>query len=75
MTPPHDGVACAGGVDHRHLGRVGVIAAVRGRGQRGAWPTSCYPLYPVDGEELLRYVESCPEGFEEYLRSFLAQAV
>jgi glutaconate CoA-transferase subunit A len=42
---------------------------------RGAWPTSCYPLYPVDGEELLRYVESCPQEFEEYLRGFLAQAV
>ncbi len=33
----------------------------------GAWPTSCYPLYPVGGEELMRYVESCPGGFEEYL--------
>ena len=33
----------------------------------GAWPTSCYPLYPIAGEELLRYAESCPAGFEEYL--------
>jgi glutaconate CoA-transferase subunit A len=40
---------------------------------RGAWPTSCYPLYPVGGEELMRYVEACPAGFDEYLRSFLAQ--
>ena len=40
---------------------------------RGAWPTSCYPLYPVGGEELMRYVESCPAGFEEYLSGFLAQ--
>lgn len=40
---------------------------------RGAWPTSCYPLYPVGGEELLRYVELCPDGFEGYLRDFLAQ--
>jgi len=39
---------------------------------RGAWPTSCYPLYPVGGEELLRYAESCPDGFEEYLSGFLA---
>jgi len=39
---------------------------------RGAWPTSCYPLYPVGGEELLRYSESCPDGFEGYLRQFLA---
>ncbi|MGD1996313.1 MAG: CoA-transferase [Anaerolineae bacterium] len=34
---------------------------------RGAWPTSCYPLYPVGGEEILRYSEACPAGFEEYL--------
>jgi glutaconate CoA-transferase subunit A len=40
---------------------------------RGAWPTSCYPVYPVGGEELLRYAEACPDGFEEYLRGFLAQ--
>ena len=39
---------------------------------RGAWPTSCYPLYPIGGEELLRYSELCPAGFEEYLRGFLA---
>jgi len=37
---------------------------------RGAWPTSCYPLYPVGGEELLHYVESCPAAFEEYLDGF-----
>lgn len=24
----------------------------------GAWPTSCYPLYPIAGAELMRYVES-----------------
>lgn len=23
---------------------------------RGAWPTSCYPLYPLDGQEILRYL-------------------
>jgi glutaconate CoA-transferase subunit A len=40
---------------------------------RGAWPTSCYPLYPVGGEEVMRYVEACPAGFDEYLRGFLAQ--
>ena len=40
---------------------------------RGAWPTSCYPLYPVAGEELLRYATSCPSGFEEYLQGFLAR--
>lgn len=36
----------------------------------GAWPTSCYPKYAVDGEELLRYIQACNQGrFEEYLHS------
>ena len=34
----------------------------------GAWPTSCYPAYPLDGEEILRYIEACHSGqFEEYV--------
>lgn len=34
----------------------------------GAWPTSCYPLYPVDGYELLHYIEACNANrFEEYV--------
>ena len=41
---------------------------------KGAWPTSCYPLYPVDGYEIMRYSESCPDGFEAYLASILEQA-
>lgn len=33
----------------------------------GAWPTSCYPRYPIDGEEILRYIAACNDGrFEEY---------
>jgi glutaconate CoA-transferase subunit A len=36
---------------------------------RGAWPTSCHPFYPVDGREIMRYSESCPDGFESYLAS------
>jgi glutaconate CoA-transferase subunit A len=37
---------------------------------RGASPTSCHPLYPVDGEALLAYVEEVgdPVTFEAYLR-------
>ncbi len=39
---------------------------------RGAWPTSCYPQYPIAGGELLRYVETCAEGhFEAYLHDVL----
>lgn len=26
---------------------------------RGAWPTSCYPHYHLDGEEILRYIDAC----------------
>jgi glutaconate CoA-transferase subunit A len=37
---------------------------------RGAWPTSCHPLYPLGGGEILNYIEACnSERFDEYLRS------
>ncbi|MBZ0301294.1 MAG: CoA transferase subunit A [Anaerolineae bacterium] len=40
----------------------------------GAWPTSCYPDYPVAGGELLRYVDQCNAGqFADYLAGFLAE--
>jgi glutaconate CoA-transferase subunit A len=38
---------------------------------KGAWPTSCHPYYPLDGQEIMRYSESCPDGFETYLASFV----
>ena len=39
---------------------------------RGAAPTSCYPLYPLDGEMILRYSDVCKAGrFDEFLREFL----
>lgn len=39
---------------------------------RGAWPTSCHPLYPVAGGELLRYTDACVSGeFDRYLQEFL----
>jgi glutaconate CoA-transferase subunit A len=35
---------------------------------RGAWPTSCYPLYPLDGEEILRYIAASNQGqFQDYV--------
>ncbi len=37
---------------------------------KGAWPTSCHPLYPVDGFEMMRYVERCPADFDAYLAEF-----
>jgi glutaconate CoA-transferase, subunit A len=42
---------------------------------RGAWPTSCYPDYPLGGQEFMRYVDACNAGkFDEYLDEFLQQA-
>jgi acyl CoA:acetate/3-ketoacid CoA transferase alpha subunit len=38
----------------------------------GAYPTSCYPDYRVDGGELMRYVEYCNAGkFQVYLSEVL----
>ncbi len=35
---------------------------------RGAWPTSCYPAYPIDGEAILDYISACNAGqFSNYL--------
>jgi glutaconate CoA-transferase subunit A len=42
---------------------------------KGAWPTSCYPDYALDGNELLDYVEACTAGhFETYLAGFMGRA-
>jgi glutaconate CoA-transferase subunit A len=39
----------------------------------GAYPTSCHPLYPIDGAEILRYADACAaDRFDEYLREMLA---
>jgi glutaconate CoA-transferase subunit A len=39
---------------------------------RGALPTSCHPLYPLDGAEILRYVDACAaDRFDAYLREIL----
>ncbi len=42
---------------------------------RGAHPTSCHPLYPLDGEALLAYTEqvSDPQTFTSYLQRWLEQ--
>lgn len=39
----------------------------------GAYPTSCHPLYPLDGEALLEYTDqaSNPEAFQAYLKKFI----
>ncbi|MDX2160519.1 MAG: CoA-transferase [bacterium] len=39
---------------------------------KGAYPTSCYPDYPIAGGELMRYTDACSAGaFDAYLESFL----
>lgn len=39
---------------------------------RGAWPTSCYPNYPLDGEEILRYIDTCAAGkFDGYVAALI----
>jgi glutaconate CoA-transferase subunit A len=41
----------------------------------GAWPSSCHPLYPIGGGEILRYIEACAAGrFDEYLSEFIGGA-
>lgn len=40
--------------------------------RRGAYPTSCYPDYPIGGGEMLRYIDACNAGeFERYLEEML----
>jgi hypothetical protein len=40
---------------------------------RGALPTSCHPLYQIDGEAMLDYVEqvSDPNSFATYLPNII----
>lgn len=41
----------------------------------GAWPTSCYPSYPLGSNEIMDYVEACARGdFDGYLAGFLARS-
>ena len=48
---------------------VGPLVTAVAAAPRGAWPTSCHPLYPVDGTEVLNYLETCArEAFDEYLQ-------
>ena len=47
----------------------GVVEAAQ-----GAWPTSCYPDYGLDGDELLDFLEACAAGqFEIYLNRLLSR--
>jgi glutaconate CoA-transferase subunit A len=47
-----------------------VTAVVEAPG--GAWPTSCHPLYPLAGEEIMDYMEACGrQDFEGHLKQRL----
>jgi glutaconate CoA-transferase subunit A len=47
----------------------GALVTAVAHAPRGAWPTSCYPHYPIGGGDLLAYVEACANGqFDAYLR-------
>jgi glutaconate CoA-transferase subunit A len=38
---------------------------------QGAWPTSCHPNYPLDGQEFLNYVEVAgSEGYDALIQSW-----
>jgi len=53
----------------------GALVTAVVRAPHGAWPTSCYPDYPIGGSELLRYVEACANGqFENYLQQVVRRA-
>jgi len=40
----------------------------------GAYPTSCYPLYPIGGGEFMRYVDACNAGkFDEYVSELIKE--
>ena len=50
-----------------------VVTAVA-EAPRGAWPTSCHPNYPLDGHEILKYVERAgSEGYDSLIDSWAAR--
>jgi len=52
----------------------GALVTAVAHAPRGAWPTSCYPLYPVAGGEILDYIEACDNGaFPAYVQRFTGQ--
>jgi glutaconate CoA-transferase subunit A len=60
------------GFDHRVEIPGAVVSAVV-HTPRGAWPTSCYPAYPMSGGEIMRYVEACHAGhFDTYIENLTA---
>jgi glutaconate CoA-transferase subunit A len=63
-------------VDHLdgpvHVPGAAVSAVVHVPG--GAWPTSCYPDYSMDGVEIMRYADEATAAFDSYLDGLFARA-
>jgi len=60
-----------GKLDHADI--IGIVVDAVVEAPQGAWPTSCHPLYPLDGFALLEYTESAGTGaYEDLLLSWLA---
>ena len=51
----------------------GAVVSAVVHAPQGAWPTSCYPHYPLSGGEILRYIEACNNRqFEAYIAEMMA---
>jgi len=56
----------------KHVDVVAPLVTAVVHAPRGAWPTSCHPLYPLAGGEIMRYLDACGrEAFEDYLKERL----
>lgn len=54
---------------------VGPLVTAIALAPHGAWPTSCHPLYPLGGGEILRYIDACGRGgFGDYVQRRLRPA-
>lgn len=50
----------------------GLVVSAVVHAAHGAWPTSCYPYYPIQGGEILNYLDACSSGnFDAYLNEFV----
>lgn len=59
----------------RGVNLIGLVVDRVVEAPRGAWPTSCYPMYPFDGEAILRYVKACrDQAFFELVREWQTSA-
>ena len=62
--------------DLKQVGMIAPLVQAVALATRGALPTSCHPLYPLDGETLLAYSEqvSDPPSFQQFLDRWLEMA-